>query len=115
MTLNSSFFVERYPMLEELNPEIIDTELLVNSKFISENIWTDILIRETAIFLLTAHSLCIEYYDQIILGNHLRMTEVGTAIKDRDLSKQSYYSLTPYGLRFLQLQQQTLGLGIFVP
>lgn len=115
MTLDSGIFLERYPMFSELNPDIIDSEILINSQFIDESLWTNEIIRDTAIYLLTAHALCIEYYDQIILGNHLRMNEVGTAIKDRDLSKQNYYSLTPYGIRFLHLQQQTLGLGIFVP
>ena len=115
MAVDSDYFVERYPIFSELNIEIIENEILLNSKFVSADIWTDEIIRDNAIYLLTAHALCIEYYDQIILGNQLRMTEVGTAIKDRNLSNQSYYSLTPYGIRFAQLMQQTLSLAMFVP
>jgi predicted transcriptional regulator len=115
MTVDSSIFIERYPIFLELNLDVIDSELLINSELISETQWTNELIRNTAIYLLTAHNLAIEYYDQIILGNQLRLTEVGTAIKERDLSKQTYYSLTPYGVRFLQLQRQVLGLALFIP
>jgi hypothetical protein len=115
MAVDSFVFLERYPIFEELEISIIETELLLNSQFCHESIWQNETIRETAIYLLSAHALAIEYYDQIILGNQLRMTEVGTAIKERDLSKQSYFSLTPYGVRFAHLQQQILGLGIFVP
>lgn len=115
MAIDSFSFLERYPIFEELNPQIIDTEINLNSEFVSETLWVNPIIRETAIYLLTAHALTIEYYDQVMLGNHLRLTEVGEPIKREDLSKQSYYSLTPYGIRFFQLQQQALGLAIFVP
>jgi hypothetical protein len=113
--MDSSAFLERYPLFSGLKIEVIESELSLSSIFVPIEIWTDVTVRETAIFLLTAHNLAIEYYDQILLGNNLRMTEIGEPIKERDLSNQNYFNLTRYGVRFTQLQQQILGLAIFVP
>jgi hypothetical protein len=113
--MDSSVFLERYPLFSGTRIEVIESELSLSFIFVPSEIWTDETVRETAIFLLTAHNLAIEYYDQILLGNDLRMTEVGEAIKERDLSNQNYFQLTRYGVRFAQLQQQILGLAIFVP
>lgn len=115
MAVNSEVFLERYPFFSGLDETIIDSEILLNSELISANLWTNETIREKAILLLTAHNLMIDYHQQLELGNDLRMTEVGNEIKRRDLSKESYYSLTPYGLQYQRLQQQFIGLGIFVP
>ena len=115
MTVDSGIFLERYPHFSGISEDIIDGELTLNSEIISPVVWTNEVIRDNAILLLTAHNLTIDYYEQLNLGNQLRMTEVGNEIKIRDLSQQSYYSLTPYGLQFQRLQRQFTGLAIFVP
>jgi len=115
MAVDSFVFLERYPHFSGIAETVIDTEISLNSKLISTEIWTDEEIRDNAILLLTAHNLTIDYYEQLNLGNQLRMTEVGNEIKQKDLSKQSYYSLTPYGLQFQRLQERFIGLAIFVP
>ena len=115
MTVDSTIFLERFPHLSGVDELIIENEILLNQQLISATQWTNEVIRDNAILLLTAHNLTIDYYETLNLGNQLRLTEVGDEIKQKDLSKQSYYSLTPYGLQFQRLQQQYVGLGIFVP
>lgn len=115
MTVDSGIFLERYPHFSGISEDIIDSEILLNTEIISPLVWTNEVIRDNAILLLTAHNLTIDYYEQLNLGNQLRLTEVGDEIKLRDLSQQSYYTLTPYGLQFQRLQRQFIGLAIFVP
>jgi len=115
MTVDSASFLERYPHFSGIDEIVIEKTISLNNELVPTNLWTNEIIREEAISLLTAHTLTLDYYEQLNLGNQLRLTEIGDKIEHRDLSKQTYYSLTYYGLQYQRLRAQFLGLAICVP
>lgn len=113
--MDSDIFLERYPVFIGVSVDIIDTVIAEQSLKISENIWTNPVIRDKAIGLLTAHVLRLEYGDMINLGASLRSIEEGKEVKINlvDLSLP-YYQQTIYGQQWLQLRKSIVGLSMFV-
>lgn len=114
MTLTTDFFLQRFPIFSDLDISIVESELLLCEQINPVLFWDNDVIRDSAISFLTAHNLLIDYYEQLNIGNQIVLNAIPDKFGTRDLSQTDFYNLTPYGIRYQRLRQQTLGIAFCV-
>lgn len=114
MSLTADLFLQRYPIFSDLDFSIVESELLISEEINPVLFWNNEVIRDTAIGCLTAHNLLIDFYEQLNIGNQIVLNALPDKLGTRDLSQTDFYNLSPYGIRYQRLRQQTLGIAFCV-
>jgi hypothetical protein len=113
--MNVTDFKTRYITFNDIEDEIVESELLLNESLLNPRLWINEIQRNTAQGLLTAHFLELERMSNLTLGGALRAIEEGSSIDLKLLDRTAdYYRMTVYGQRYLQLRNTLTGLSIFV-
>jgi hypothetical protein len=113
--MNVTEFKTRYITFNDIEDEIVESELLLNESLLNPRLWINEIQRNTAQGLLTAHFLELERMSNLTLGGALRAIEEGSSIDLKLLDRTTdYYRMTVYGQRYLQLKNTITGSSIFV-
>lgn len=114
MSLTTELFLTRYPIFSELDTTIIEGELATNEVLNPVSLWNNDIVRDIAIGCVTAHTLLIDFHEQLNIGNQIALNSLPEKTEPRKLNGTDYYDLTPYGIKYQRLRQQILGIAICV-
>jgi histidyl-tRNA synthetase len=113
--MNVTEFKTRFTVFNDVDDEIVASELLLSESLLTSRIWTVEIQKTIAQGFLTAHRLELERMENLTLGGALRAIEEGRSIDLKLLERNlDYYKQTVYGMSYWNLLKLVIGTSIFV-